>query len=232
MSNSQKEYRRYLAVEDQLRALVREGKRDSLVVRQALQAIINAIAISATDCRRFLLEFVGLAEDRVGFLHGRPPADKPYWPDPDWGPTYAELADLVERRDVPRYDWTCNQLRQIDGTFDIRQPDPAGRLLYTPAEIEATHACPEFVGVSYRKLWWQHKEAVVTAREAVILWLLVYWKSGGKTQLDRKGWTRTGSQGVNGDGVYVNGGGGRLGVNGSNPDSSTPLGSSRSVVLG
>ena len=189
------------------------------------------LALTLDDCEQFLREFCGITGYAVDVhqVPAKPEGD--FWPDPCHSAlTYDRLAELIVEKGVPHYDWVPDFLRrQVDRSFDARKAEDGNYVLYTPAGIEAIKARPEFKGVSYLRLW-EDKAKVLTCREAVILWLFVSWKTGGKTKLDRKGWTRTGSRSVLGFGVYVLACVDRLRVYWNDPALGYPCGSARSAV--
>ena len=249
MSNSafsRRAYRRYLATEDHLRDPIRQGKRNPAEAERVLRAIIEPakeapqelreqpklvrgsdLVVTLDDCTKFVREFGGAKDaDCAQWVTAEAPIGV-FWPIPDAGLSYEELVALVAK--VPHYEWVSDQFRAINVNLDPRQTTKPGRLLWTPAGIKATEACPDLVGVSYRCLW-EMQDGVVTAREAVILWLFIYWKF--TVMLDTTGWTRTCSRSVGGRGVCVRAFGQGLSVDWSNPDSAHPSGGSRSVVLG
>lgn len=216
-------------VADVLQVMVdrKDGPGALLAAYRAKQVPGSDLFFSMDECTRFVREFGGVKDaDCSKWAKAKEPAGA-YWPIPDAGWTYEELAALCAK--VPHYDWTLDQLRRVDGSLDKRQPDKAGRLLWTPAGLESTQACPELVGVSYRRLW-EMQEKVVNGREAVILWLLVYWKY--QIMLDTTGWTRTCSRCAGGGGVSVSASGQGLHVGWCGPGGGDPGGGSRSLVLG
>jgi len=159
----------------------------------------SKLEISIEDCNRFLQDFGGVKNPDCSKLEQVSwPDDRRHWPIPDVGWSYKDIHQLVRRNRVP-FVWDLT----IDDGFDVRQPVRTGRLLWTPAGIKAVEACPKFRGVSYTVLWSGDKRKVMTAREVIILWLLVRFVSNNETFLDREGWTRTGSRGVDGNGVAV-----------------------------
>ncbi len=183
----------------------------------------DELDLSVENAFRFLREFCGIEVNLPG------PDPKGRWTIPCAKElTYERLAALIEERKVPRRDMMLAQLRKVDATFDCRKAEDGDYLLFTPAGVEATGACPDFVGVSYRQLWGD--KSVLTCREAVILWLFVWFSSKGKTLLDAKGWTRTSSRYIRGFGVCVDGCEGGLNVYWYDPDDFSVGGSARSAV--
>jgi len=202
----------------------RDGASALLSAYRASRVSGSELTFDLEDASKFLRDFAGLkGQDCARWLTREVPAGN------HWAIcgnlTSKQILALVTK--VPHWRWTPENLRAIDVDFDARQP--AEQILWTPAGLEATQACPKFVGVSYRWLW-EVKEQVVTCREAVILLLQIYWKH--KVWLDPVGWTCTGSRRVDGGGVYVDGYDGELDVRWNNPGNAYPSGSSRSVVLG
>jgi len=227
-----------------LRALLRERKRDPAVVLRQLQAIITGqneprpalpgseIVLTHEDCVQFLRKFCGIKHVQ-GLINMAWPQQKPrgfFWPVPcHKALTYDRLAELIVKRKVPHYDWVPDYLRkQVDRGFDCRGVG-SDYILWTPTGIESREACPELREISYRDLW-QMKGEVLNCREAVILWLLVYWKTQGQVRLDPKGWTRTSSRLVDGHGVHVRASDDRLYVLWDTPGNAHPDGSARSAV--
>ncbi len=187
------------------------------------------LTLTFDDCEQFLREFCGIAGYAVDVHKVPAKPEGNFWPVPCAAVlTYERLAELIKKHSVPHRDWTLDQLRRVDAKLDCRKAEDGNYLLFTPAGVEATKACPQFVGVSYRNLW--DNREVLTCREAVILWLFVWFSSKRKILLDIKGWTRTSSRGVGGLGVCVDSCVGRLNVCWSSPGSSDPLGSARSAV--
>ncbi len=195
-----------------------EQLRGDPAYRAAVVAVFlswkNSLDLSVGNAGRFLREFCGV----IAYV-GVPPGSEPkgHWAIPCAEElTYKRLATLIVEKQVPHCEGTPTQLRQVDATFDCRRAEDGNYLLFTPAGVEATKACPQFVEISYRQLWGDKSK--LTCREAVILWLFVWWTSRGKVLLDIKGWTRTSSRSLAGYGVSVNSYNGRLHVGLNNPD--------------
>ena len=246
------QFGRMLGLQADIEKMVLRGTRDPKVVADVLQVVnddpgfvgrllqppvkVDSVAlpvggskleISVEDCNRFLRDFGRVGKPDCAKLAQAPrPGDRHYWPIPDVGWSYKQIRQLVERNKVPFF-WDLT----VDKGFDVRKPVKTGRLLWAPAGVEAVDACPQFRGVSCNTLWDGHKNQIVTAREAIILWLLVRFVSNGETLLDRRGWTRTGSRDVDGFGVYVSAGGEGLRVGWDDPTDVNPDGGARSVVL-
>jgi hypothetical protein len=205
----------------------KDGAAVLLSAYRAQQVPGSELVFGLTEGTQFLREFCGIAGvDCVRWVTTEKPAGN-HWALCDAGWTTEELIALCGN--VPHYDFVADQLRAVRQESDARQPDRKGRILWTPAGLESTHACPEFVGVSYRRLW-DIATQVVTAREAAILWLEIYWKH--QKMLDKKGWTCTGSRDADGGGVHVGSNNGKLYVSWHGADSDNPRASARSVVLG
>jgi hypothetical protein len=205
----------------------KDGAATLLLAYRATQIPGSELVFGLAEGAQFLREFCGIAgADCAPWATKEQPAGT-NWAICDAGWTTEELIALCEK--VPHYDFVADMLRAIKQELDPRQPDKKGRILWTPAGLEATQACPEFVSVSYRRLW-QISGKVLTARETVILWLEIYWKH--QKMLDRIGWSRTCSRNADGSGVNVDSSSDRLGVLWRGADSDNPNGSARSAVLG
>ncbi|MDP2629661.1 MAG: hypothetical protein Q8P45_03105 [Candidatus Harrisonbacteria bacterium] len=208
-----------------------------------LQAIINGqgepcpavpgseITISLGDCELFLQEFCGLQIGISQFYQPQKPEGF-FWPVPCAAAlSYDRLADVVRVQQLPHYPQTLRfLLQQVDRSFDCRRPEEDGNyLLWTPAGIEANQACPELRAKSFRELW-QMKEEVLSCREALILYLLIFWKTKGQAFLDSKGLTRTGSRDVDNRGVCVLSNAYGLRICWEYPDNADPNGGARFAV--
>jgi|GEM_PF-5488817 len=199
-----------------------------VAVMCALRTILGAdIKIGVEEVGRFLRDVFGLTVDYGRFVSTARAASTSDWAIPDHPSlTYARIAEAAKKAKLPLHWYVA--AASIDAEFDVRQPSEG--LLWTPAGIESTEACPELVGVPCNSLW-ERKATVVTAREEIILALLVRHVTKGATLLDLRGWTRTASRRVDGGGVGVDAGGGGVCVYWTYPASDDRHGSSRSVVL-
>lgn len=191
----------------------------------------SELVLGVEECNRFLRDFGGVkGVDCAKMPQSVRPTDRPHWSYPVlW--TLEELIGLIEKRSVRRWDWTVSQMRRVKVADDTRRPTKPGRLVHTPAGLESNEANPEFVGVSYRRL--QSREfcdRANTVTEAVHLWTLVDFISGGDLALDVVSWNRTCSRRVDGYGLDVDGLGRRLNVRWGALDSVIDPGSSRPVI--
>jgi len=199
-----------------------------VVAMRALRTIVGAdIKIGVEEVGRFLRDVFGLTVDYGRFVSTARAASRSDWAIPDHPSlTYARIAEAARMAKLPLHWYVA--AASIDAEFDVRQPSEG--LLWTPAGIESTEACPELVGVPCNSLW-ERKATVVTAREEIVLALLVRHVTKGATLLDLRGWTRTASRSVRGDGVGVLARGGGVYVNWADPAGVSRAGGSRSVVL-
>lgn len=187
--------------------------------------------LGVEEASRFLRDFGGVVGvDCAKFAQSPMPTDRPHWAYPVYW-TMEELIGLIERKSVRRRDYAISQMRRVRADSDPRQPEKSGRLVFTPAGLESNETNPELVDVSYRKLQSkQYRHRVNTACEAIHLWLLVDFVSGGDLCLDVTSWNRTCSASLVGCGVGVSGGARELGVDWLTLNSASNPGGSRPVV--
>ena len=135
-----------------------------------------------------------------------------FWPICDAGWSYEDLIPLVEK--VPHWRWTIRNIQNIEEEFDVRQPKK--RVLWTPVGLTAVQACPQYAGYNPRQILGIKKQ-VITCREAIILFLQIYWKHRIWLDVGKVSKTWTGSQSNEGHGVDIYSAEGKLSVGGEEP---------------